>query len=117
MFSDNFRVNRCYLTQVNSLTLKSKFDDSIVFPHLELRVKSVEELRLLKEDLESKVLYLSEQLLNELDSREKNKRDVEVRNDFIASYIRVESKIKEDKRKRNKYATPKVITLYTLHEV
>ena len=103
------------------MTLKSKFDENVlnstVFPYLELRVKSVEELHLLKEDLESKVLYLSEQLLNELDSREKNKRDVEVRNDFIASYIRVERKIKEDKRKRNKYATPKVITLYTLHEV
>ena len=78
--------------------------------YLELRLKSIEELRLLKDDLELKVLYLSEQLLNELDSREK-KRDVEVRNDFIASYIRVESKIKEDKRKRNKYATPKVIII------
>ena len=79
--------------------------------YLELRLKSIEELRLLKDDLELKVLYLSEQLLNELDSREKNKRNVEVRNDFIASYIRVESKIKEDKRKRNKYATPKVIII------
>ena len=79
--------------------------------YLELRLKSIEELRLLKDDLELKVLYLSEQLLNELDSREKNKRDVEVRNDFIASYIRVESKIKEDKRKRNKYATPKAIII------
>ena len=79
--------------------------------YLELRLKSIEELRLLIDDLELKVLYLSEQLLNELDSREKNKRDVEVRNDFIASYIRVESKIKEDKRKRNKYATPKVIII------
>ena len=79
--------------------------------YLELRLKSIEELRLLKDDLELKVLYLSEQLLNELDSREKNKRDVEVRNNFIASYIRVESKIKEDKRKRNKYATPKVIII------
>ena len=79
--------------------------------YLELRLKSIEELRLLKDDLELKVLYLSEQLLNELDSLEKNKRDVEVRNDFIASYIRVESKIKEDKRKRNKYATPKVIII------
>ena len=79
--------------------------------YLELRLKSIEELSLLKDDLELKVLYLSEQLLNELDSREKNKRDVEVRNDFIASYIRVESKIKEDKRKRNKYATPKVIII------
>ena len=81
--------------------------------YLELRLKSIEELRLLKDDLELKVLYLSEQLLNELDSREKNKRDAEVRNDFIASYIRVESKIKEDKRKRNKYAARKVtIILY-----
>ena len=86
--------------------------------YLELRLKSIKELRLLKDDLELKVLYLSEQLLNELDSREKNKRDVEVRNDFIASYICVESKIKEDKRKRNKYATPKVtIIVYTFREL
>jgi len=70
--------------------------------HHEHSTKCVEDLQILVANIEDKINSYSEQLLDELNLREKNKREKEVKNNFIASYIAVETKLNQYKRKKIK---------------
>lgn len=70
----------------------------------ELLPKSVDDLKEIVFELDIQAKIYSELLLTELDYRDKLKRDQEIKNAFVASYVAVERKQAEkEKRRKNKY--------------
>lgn len=73
---------------------------------IELEGKSLEEVKNLVYELELQANIYSELLCNELDYRDKLKRDIEGQNNFISTYVAVERKLNnsiQDKKKKNRY--------------